>query len=109
MIKSLTFTGEFGYINEKIKEPMCPVRGYNGEKTSSWFYRDMSKREKEMFEKWKKEHAEWEKHKDDYINPHLVKNLLSLCVEFRVIGCTVHLEPHVCIRRGAEAASVNDL
>ena len=44
MIKSLTFTGEFGYINEKIKEPMCPVRGYNGEKTSSWCYIDMSKR-----------------------------------------------------------------
>ena len=78
MIKSLTFTGEFGYINEKIKEPMCPVRGYNGEKTSSWFYRDLSKKEKEMFEKWKKEHAEWEKHKDDYSNPHLVKKCLGL-------------------------------
>ena len=82
MIKSLTFTGEFGYINEKIKEPTCPVRGYYGKKTPSWFYKDMSKREKEMFERWKKEHTEWEKHKDDYTNPHLVKNLLNRKFEF---------------------------
>ena len=45
-------------------------------------YRHIQQYEKEMFEKWKKEHAEWEKHKDDYANPHLVKNLLNRKFEF---------------------------
>jgi hypothetical protein len=35
MIKTLTITGEFGYIVDKIEEPACPVRGYNEKITSS--------------------------------------------------------------------------
>ena len=35
MVKSLTFTGEFGYITDKIKEPSCPIRGYDGKNTPS--------------------------------------------------------------------------
>ena len=30
MIKSLTFTGEYGYISEKLPEPVNPVRRYMG-------------------------------------------------------------------------------
>ena len=80
MIKSLTFTGEFGYITEKITEPTCPVRGYCDEHTPSW--RKLSEKEQERIKKWKKDHKEWKKHKDDYANPHLVKNLLNRKFEF---------------------------
>ena len=76
MIKSLTFTGEFGYIVDKIEEPICPVRGYS-EKIPSSRIRSLSEKEKEQLKQWKKEHKEWEKHKDDYDKPHLVKNLLG--------------------------------
>jgi predicted ATPase len=80
MIKSLTFTGEFGYIVDKIEEPICPVRGYNGNHTPSWV--TFTKEEKEKIKEWKKEYKEWEKHKDDYTNPQLVKNLLNRKFEF---------------------------
>jgi hypothetical protein len=80
MIKSLTFTGEFGYITDKIAEPTCPVRGYNETNTPPWV--TFTKEEKEKIKKWKKEYKEWEKHKDDYRNPHLVKNLLNRKFEF---------------------------
>lgn len=80
MIKSLTFTGEFGYITDKIAEPICPVRGYNETNTPPWV--TFTKEEKEKIKKWKKEYKEWEKHKDDYRNPHLVKNLLNRKFEF---------------------------
>lgn len=80
MIKSLTFTGEYGYITEKIEEPTCPVRGVYGGHTPSW--RKLSEKEQERIKKWKKDHKEWEKHKDDYANPHLVKNLLNRKFEF---------------------------
>lgn len=80
MIKSLIFTGEFGYITEKIDEPYCPVRGYDGKNTPSWV--KFSDKEKERIKKWKKDYKEWEKHKDDYSKPHLVKNLLNRKFEF---------------------------
>ena len=80
MIKSLTFTGEFGYITDKIEEPTCPVRGYYGERFPSW--KKLTDKEQKKFKEWKKEHKEWEKHKDDYRNPHLVKNLLNRKFEF---------------------------
>ena len=80
MIKSLTFTGEFGYITEKIKEPTCPVRGFDGKNTPSWI--KFTDKEKEKIKKWKKDFKEWEKHKDDYANPYLVENLLNRKFEF---------------------------
>ena len=80
MVKSLTFTGEFGYITDKIKEPICPVRGFDGKNTPSWI--KFTDKEKEQIKKWKKDYKEWEKHKDDYTNPHLVNNLLNRKFEF---------------------------
>lgn len=80
MVKSLTFTGEFGYITDKIKEPSCPVRGFDGKNTPSWI--KLTDKEKEQIEKWKKDYKEWKKHKDDYSNPHLVNNLLNRKFEF---------------------------
>lgn len=74
MIKSLTFTGEYGYIVDKIEEPICPVRGYTeGMKNPRY----VNEKEKEQIKVWKKEHKEWEKHKDEYSKPHLAKNLLD--------------------------------
>lgn len=80
MIKSLTFTGEFGYITDKVEEPICPVRGFDGNKTPSWI--KFTDAEKEKIKKWKKDFKEWKKHKDDYANPYLVKNLLNRKFEF---------------------------
>lgn len=81
MIKSITFNGDFGYISEKIPEPECPVRGYNtcgyNEK-----YRSFSDEEKQRIKQYKKEVKEWKKHKDDYNNPTLVKNLINRKFEF---------------------------
>lgn len=81
MVKSLTFTGEFGYITDKIPEPECPVRGYFG-KNSSYRLREFSESEKEAIKKYEKEYKEWKKHKNDYANPHLVKNLFNRKFEF---------------------------
>jgi len=93
MIKSLTFTGEFGYIVDKIEEPVCPVRGYN-EKIPSSRIRSLSEKEKEQLKQWKKEHKEWEKHKDDYDKPHLVKNLLGRKFEFEAGKINVIFGPN---------------
>ena len=83
MIKSLTFTGEFGYITDKIPEPECPVRGYFGKrKNSSYRLREFSESEKEEIKKYEKDYKEWKKHKNDYANPNLVKNLLNRKFEF---------------------------
>ena len=79
MVKSLTFTGEYGYITEKIEEPMCPVRGYG---MSGNAHKKYTEKEQDRLDKWKKKHNEWKKHKDDYANPHLVKNLLNRKFEF---------------------------
>ena len=54
MVKSLTFTGEFGYITDKIKEPSCPVRGYDGKNTPSWI--KFTDKEKEEIKKRKKDY-----------------------------------------------------
>ena len=79
MIKSLTFTGEYGYISEKISEPTNPIRGmmYEGRKLSA--------EEKEMFDQYKRAHRAWVKNKNAYNNPTLAKNLL---------GRTFHFEPN---------------
>ena len=80
MIKSLIFTGEYGYIVDKIPEPECPVRGYYGRDTISW--KKLSKKDIEQIKKWEDECKEWGKHKDEYRNPNLVKNLLNRKFEF---------------------------
>ena len=79
MIKSLTFTGEYGYISEKLEEPINPIRrsGFRNQK--------LSDKDRERLKQYKKEHKEWEKHKDDYNNPILAKNLLNR---------TFHFEPN---------------
>lgn len=71
MIKSLTFTGEYGYISEKLPEPTKPVKRRidMGQK--------LSEKEREQNKQYKKELKEWEKHKDDYNNPTLAENLLN--------------------------------
>lgn len=81
MVKSLTFTGEYGYISEKIPEPCCSVRGfYINRECPDWDR--FNEEELQKIEKYKKEYAEWEKHKNDYNNPILVKNLLNRTFEF---------------------------
>ena len=77
MIKSLTFDGEYGYISEKLREPSCSVRGYNGV-----FGRQFSEEDIKKIEKYKKEYKEWEKHKDDYNNPRLANYLLNRTFNF---------------------------
>ena len=76
MIKSLTFTGEYGYISEKIPEPTNPIRGmmYEGRKLSA--------EEKEMFDQYKRAHRAWAKNKNAYNNPTLAKNLLGRTFHF---------------------------
>ena len=76
MIKSLTFTGEYGYISEKLHEPDCPVRGTN------FRYQRLTDEERELIKQYKKKHKEWEKHKDEYNNPTLAKNLLNRTFHF---------------------------
>lgn len=73
MIKSIKFNGEFGYIMNKIPEPICSVRGYDIK-----HYRDsFSEEEKELIAEYKKKMKIWKKRKDEFQNPHLVKNLLD--------------------------------
>lgn len=79
MVRSITFTGESGYISKKIPEPNCSVRGYNGEnRDSRWF----SDEDKKIIDKYELEKKEWEKHKDEYLNPQLVKNLIGRKINF---------------------------
>ena len=75
MIKSLTFTGEYGYISEKLHEPIDPVR-------RGGFKRKLTEEERERTKQYKKAYKEWEKHKDDYNNPTLAKNLLNRTFHF---------------------------
>ena len=76
MIKSITFDGKSGYIIKTIEEPKCPVRCYSG-------FKHKSDEEKKKLSEYKKEHKKWEKHKDDYVNPQLVKNLIGRKIEFK--------------------------
>lgn len=71
MIKSLTFTGEYGYISEKLEEPINPIR------SSAFRKQKLSNEECERQKEYKKAYKEWEKHKYDYNNPTLAKNLLN--------------------------------
>lgn len=80
MIKSITFTGESGYITQKIPEPVCPVRGYEmKKKMKDKFTND----ELAQIKDWKTKHRKWARHKNDYLNPQLVKNLLNRKIEFK--------------------------
>lgn len=79
MIKSITFTGKFGYITEKIPEPDCSVRGFNGKNENDNRFSD---EDRKKITKWKKEMKKWEKHKDEYLHPQLVNNLLGRKIEF---------------------------
>lgn len=78
MIKSIEFTGKFGYISEKLREPECDVRGYGME----YHYKEYTEKEKEAIEKYEKQMKVWEKHKNEYERPHLAKNLLNRKIEF---------------------------
>ena len=84
MIKSLTFDGKYGYISEKLREPLCSVRGYNGENCDV-FGRPFSEEDIKKIEKYKKEYKEWKKHKNEYNNPILANYLLNR---------TFHFEPN---------------
>lgn len=79
MIKSITFTGEYGYISEKLEEPINPIR------SGSLRTRKLSDEERELEKQYKIKYKEWKKHKDDYNNPILAKNLLNR---------TFHFEPN---------------
>ena len=76
MIKSLTFTGEYGYISEKLEEPINPIRN------RSFRTRKLTDEEREREKQYKIKYKEWEKHKDDYNNPILAKNLLNRTFHF---------------------------
>lgn len=77
MIKSIKFNGKSGYIISKIKEPECCVRGYGSYPLSRF-----NDKEKEYIAEYEKAHKEWEKHKDEYNNPHLVENLIGRKILF---------------------------
>lgn len=79
MIKSVTFTGEYGYISEKLEEPINPIR------SGSLRTRKLSDEERELEKQYKIKYKEWKKHKDEYNNPILAKNLLNR---------TFHFEPN---------------
>ena len=76
MIKSVTFTGEYGYISEKLEEPINPIRN------RSFRTRKLTDEEREREKQYKIKYKEWEKHKDDYNNPILAKNLLNRTFHF---------------------------
>lgn len=76
MIKSITFTGEYGYISEKLEEPINPIRN------SSFRTRKLTEKEREREKQYKIKYKEWKKHKDDYNNPILAKNLLNRTFHF---------------------------
>lgn len=76
MIKSVTFTGEYGYISEKLEEPINPIRN------SSFRTRKLTEKEREREKQYKIKYKEWKKHKDDYNNPTLAKNLLNRTFHF---------------------------
>lgn len=77
MIKSLTFTGEYGYISEKLIEPIYPVRRYLGRGVK------LTEEEQKQVKEYKKKYSEWKKHKDEYNNLTLAKNLLDRTFYFQ--------------------------
>lgn len=82
MVKSIQFTGESGYIVNKIPEPNCRVRGYDPETKSVPFHK-ITEEEAKRIKEWEQEHEEWEKHKDDFLHPQLVDNLIGRKFEFK--------------------------
>jgi energy-coupling factor transporter ATP-binding protein EcfA2 len=88
MIKSVKFTGENGYIVDKIPEPGCDVRGME-------YRKDFSDEEKEAIKQYRKEMRYWRKHKDEYDKPHLVKNLLGREFKFTE-GINLIFGPNAC-------------
>lgn len=80
MVNSITFTGEFGYIVDKIPEPECNVRGYG----IKGYFNKYDEADQERIKQYKKEHRYWAKYqKDLYRNPQLVKNLIGRTIEFK--------------------------
>lgn len=77
MIKSITFTGKFGYINETIPEPDCSVRGYG----CGW--KRFTDEEKKLIAEYEKEYKYWEDNqKGKYMYPEMVKNLIGRKIGF---------------------------
>lgn len=89
MIKSIEFTGEYGYISKKLEEPTKPVKRY--------FYKDSDKEryEKEM-KSYQKKKRHYNKHKDDFANEKLAKNLLHRKFEFASDKINVIFGPNAC-------------
>ena len=94
MIKSLTFDGSYGYISEKLPEPTCSVRGYFGDENKDVLERRFSEKDLQKIKEYKKEHAEWKKHKDEYNNPRLAKNLLNRTFNFEANKINVIFGPN---------------
>lgn len=82
MIKSIKFTGEFGYITKTVEPPTCPVRGYG--EYGFYKYENLSDEDKTKIDEWEKKYKDWEEnHKDEYVHPQLVKNLIGRTIEFK--------------------------
>lgn len=73
MINSIKFTGQFGYIIEKPEKPEPP-------RNRSRCYYNMTQEESELHYKEAMKH--YRKHKNDYINSQLAKNLLDRTFNF---------------------------
>lgn len=80
MIKSITFDGKSGYITKTIPEPECSVRGYGMKGYSN---RRWTEDEQNLIDDYKKKHRLWARHKDEYLHPELVKNLVGRKIEFQ--------------------------
>lgn len=91
MISSVSFPKEGnGYVYKKIEEPVAPNR----------YYREYSNMSPKEFAKakadYKKEHAFWEKHKDDYENPFLAETLVAKTFNFCDKKINVLFGPNAC-------------
>lgn len=84
MIKSIKFTGESGYISYMNEEPVRPRDKYY----------NMTKEESEEY--YKKELKWYNKHKDEYKNPYLAKNLLNRTFNFEENKINVIFGPNGC-------------
>lgn len=91
MISSVTFPEKGkGYVYETIEEPSEPNRGYRE-------YMDMTPKEfAKAKAQYKRDHAEWEKHKDDYVNPFLAETLIGKTFDFKDHNINVLFGPNAC-------------
>ena len=89
MIKSIEFTGEYGYITKKLEEPVKPDKRR--------FYRDSDQESyKEKMKLYQKKKRYYDKHKDDFVNEYLAKNLLNRKFEFASDKINVIFGPNAC-------------